>query len=209
MGSNFDTTMTEAGIQLPEGFEQKGVKVYYSTYEDGDKDNIDEWEETPNFDEVKSFMIDFQDVKLEVNEEFEISYEINIPSSLNYNQVSYSHHAIYFSLQTNSGLYPTSTEPNKLGFRIAKLYDLELTKYHKGIDNKIVQGATYSIQEEGEEAKTRVTNENGKITLNDLYAEKTYTIKEVKSPSEYALNEDEVKFTTKEENGQLTFEAII
>ena len=67
-------------------------------------------------------------------------------NGLEFNQVSYSHHGVYFCLDTEQGKYRTQTEPNKLGFRIAEKYDLNLTKYQTGKD-KLVPGATYSVTE--------------------------------------------------------------
>ncbi len=211
MGSEFNTTMSNTGIILPQQL-QEIATVYYTTVENPSKDLEDEkngWETEPqDFSQVKSYMVDLGDKVLKRGEKHQINYEINIPEGINYNQVSYSHHAIYFSLDTNEGKYRTQTEPNKLGFMIVKEYDLELTKYHKNKE-KIVSGATYSIQEEGnEEVITRVTNQQGKLVFPRLYIDRVYTIKEIKSPSSYELNEDEVKFIAREENGQLKIEKI-
>ena len=52
---------------------------------------------------------------------------------LNYNDVSYSHHGVYFSLDTEEGKYRTYVEPNKLGFMIAKQFDL-LCMFYLQID---------------------------------------------------------------------------
>ena len=225
MGSNFNATMLGTGIKLPEEWEND-AKIYYSEKDDVTKDLTDEsneWKEAGveeiDFTTVRSFLIDLQDKKLAHGEKREISYEIQLPDDLQYNQVSYSHHAIYFSLETEQGRYRTQTEPNKLGFMIAKQFDLELTKYHLGED-KVVPGATYSVQEvlensQGEvqdnkqgETKTKVTTSNGKFTLKDLYVERTYIVKEIESPEEYKLNEGEIKFRVKEEEGQLVLENL-
>ena len=126
---------------------------------------------------------------------------------MSYNEVSYSHHAVYFCLNTPEGKLKTQTEPNKVGFMIAKQFDLELVKYQKNKD-KVIEGATYSIQELGQEAKTRVTGIDGILKLTGLYAEREYIVKEIKSPNEYELNEEIVRFTTTEENSILDVEKL-
>ena len=207
MGSMFTTTMTNEGITLPNTLKLV-VTVYYSENGAATRDLTDSkngWTTTPSdYSKVKSYLIDFGDYKLDKGEKHTISYNISIPAGLDYNQVSYSHHGVYFSLDTTEGKYKTRTEPNKVGFMIAKQYDLELTKYQKNKTN-VVSGATYAVYEDGsDEAKTRVTGVDGKLTLTGLYLDRTYIVKEIKSPDDYELNEEVVKFTTSESNGTLT-----
>ena len=206
MGSTFTATMTNEGIQLPTALKDV-AKVYYSTNGEATQDLTNAqngWTQTPSdFSKVKSYLIDLGEHQLAKGEKHSISYNINIPEGLSYNKVAYSHHAVYFSLDTTEGKYRTQTEPNKIGFMIAKQYDLELTKYQKD-KSKIVSGATYAVYEDGnEEARTRVTGVDGKLTLTGLYVDKTYVVKEVKSPNDYELNEEVVKFTTSESDGKL------
>ena len=207
MGSTFTATMTNEGIQLPEALKNV-AKVYYSTNGEATQDLTNAqngWTQTPSdYSNVKSYLIDLGNYQLTKGEKHTISYNINIPAGLSYNKVAYSHHAVYFSLDTMEGKYRTQTEPNKIGFMIAKQYDLELTKFQKG-KTKVISGATYAIYEEGnEEAKTKVTNTDGKLKLTGLYVDKTYVVKEVKSPNDYDLNEEVVKFTTSESDGKLS-----
>ena len=206
MGSTFTATMTNEGIQLPTALKDV-AKVYYSTNGEATQDLINTkngWTQTPSdYSKIKSYLIDLSEHQLAKGEKHTISYNINIPAGLSYNKVAYSHHAVYFSLDTTEGKYRTQTEPNKIGFMIAKQYDLELTKYQKG-KSKIVSGATYAVYEDGnEEARTRVTGVDGKLILTGLYVDKTYVVKEVKSPDDYELNEEVVKFTTSETDGKL------
>ena len=206
MGSTFTATMTNEGIQLPIALKDV-AKVYYSTNGEATQDLTNaqnEWTQTPSdYSKVKSYLIDLGDHQLVKGEKQSISYNINIPAGLAYNKVAYSHHAVYFNLDTAEGKYRTQTEPNKIGFMIAKQYDLELTKYQKG-KSKIVSGATYAVYEAGnEEVRTRVTGVDGKLKLTGLYIDKTYVVKEVKSPDDYELNEEVVKFTTSESDGKL------
>lgn len=121
--------------------------------------------------------------------------------------MSYSHHGITFSLDTDQGKYRTQTEPNKIGLRIAEKFDVETTKYQTGRE-KLVPGATYKITDiETGETKTGVTNAQGILNISGLYAEKTYEIQEIKSPTNYALNGDIIRFIGHvDENGTLTIE---
>ena len=130
-------------------------------------------------------------------QEYVFYYTVKIPNGLEFNQTAFSHHGVYFALDTDEGKYRTQTEPNKLGFRIAEKYDLELTKYQTDKE-KLIPGASYSVQEiitndDGTEtkgeSKTGVTNASGKLTITNLYAEKIYELREIKSPEEYALNQ--------------------
>ena len=137
MGSNFTATMNNAGIQLPQSL-QGIATIYYSEKEDATKDLEDDtngWTTEPeNFNNVRSYLIDFGDHSLERNETHTFTYTVNIPTDVTYNAVTFSHHAIYFSLDTEQGKYRTQTEPNKVGITITKQYDLELIKYQIGKD---------------------------------------------------------------------------
>ena len=206
MGSTFTATMTNEGINLPDKLKSV-AKIYYSENGEATKDLDDSngWTETPSdFSKVKSYLIDFGDYKFAKDEKYKISYNIEIPENLEYNKIAYSHHAIYFSLNTAEGKYKTQVEPNKIGFMITKQFELELTKYQKDKDIK-VKGATYAIIEDGQgSSKTRGTDKDGKFTMSGLYVNKTYTVREVKSPNEYELNDEIVKFTTSENDGVLS-----
>ena len=211
MGSTITVSMTDKGIILPDSLKSI-AKVYYSENGEATKDLEDssnKWEEHPkDFSKVKSYLITLENHNLVKGEKHTFTYEIQLPENVQYNQVAYSHHAVYFSLDTEEGKYETQTEPNKVGIMVARKYDLELTKFQKGKE-KNVAGATYSITEEGkEETKTRVTAENGSFTLRDLYVDKTYIIKEIKSPIDYELNTEEIKFRTWEENEELKTQII-
>ena len=230
LGSTFTTKMTNTGIELPEEL-QGIVKIYYSDNENPDRDlskvenNWKTAEEVENWDNIKTFLIDLGDYVMESGKEFVFNYTVKIPNGLEFNQAAYSHHGVYFCLDTDQGKYRTETEPNKLGFRIAEKYDLELTKYQTGKD-KLVPGATYSITEiiKGEEdseennneenatetrgeSKTAVTTSQGKLTITNLYVEKEYEIREIKSPDDYELNTNVIRFIGHvDEEGNLSIE---
>ena len=216
LGSEFTTKMTDAGIEIPEALQGK-VVVYYSENETPDKDlsNAENrWktaDNITNWDNVKTFLIDFQDVEITSGAEYTFYYTIKVPNGLDYNKKSFSHHGVYFALKTSEGKYKTQTEPNKLGLRIAEKYNLELQKYQTEKTN-LVPGATYKITKEAtdtedEESKTAVTNTEGKLELQNLYAKRTYSIEEIKVPEDYELNADVIKIIgTIQEDGSLQVE---
>ncbi len=207
LGSTFTTKMLKGGIEIPTELEGK-VTVYYSENENATKElQVEEnnWvtaDEVENWDNIKTFLIDFGDYEISTGDEYVFYYTVSIPDNVGYNEVSYSHHGVYFSLNTESGKYETSTEPSKLGIRIAEKYNLELVKTQTGKE-KLVPGATYSIteiivnddgEEETGEIKTGVTNSEGTLTIKNLYVEKIYEIKEIISPDDYELNDEVIRF---------------
>ena len=208
--SDYSTTITNAGIAIPDEISEY-VKVYYSEKIDATRDIENEynaWTLTPDYSKVKSYMIVLDKYVMPTDVTHRFSYVVNIPEGINYNDVSYSHHAVFYSLDTEEGKYRTQTEPNKLGIMMTQLYDLELEKYQDGAQ-VLVSGATYKITENGSDSsQARITNSSGKIVLKNLKAEKTYTIKEIRSPEGYKLNNQEIVFTTAVNNNSLVPELI-
>ena len=212
LGSTFTAKMKETGIEVPEELKQY-VTVYYSENENPTKDVSEQengWktaEQVANWDNVKTYLIDLGDFVMQAGDEYVFRYTVKIPNGLEFNQVAFSYHGVYFSLDTDQGKYKTETEPNRLGLRIAEKYDLELTKYQKGRDI-VIPGATYRVTDvETGESKTGITNAEGKITIGNLYAEKEYEIQEIKTPDDYELSEDIIRFVGHvDENGTLTIE---
>ena len=215
--SKFSTTMKNTGIEIPEELEGK-VTIYYSEQEKPTKEiekSENGWktkENVTDWTKIKTFLIDFGNNKLDKGDGYTFNYTVEIPYGVEYNKVAYSHHGVYFSLDTDDGKYRTQTEPNKIGIRIAEKYQLEINKYQ--IDKeKLVPGATYKVtylNDEGKkESKTAVTDSQGKILMANLYVEKEYEIQEIASPELYELNADVIKIIGhKDENGNLSIEKI-
>ena len=213
LGSTFTAKMT-GEIELPA--ELQGIaKVYYSENETVNSDLSDQtnhWKtanEITDFSKIRTYAIDLSDYTIEKNEAYICTYEIEVPQDVNYNDVSYSTHAVYFYLETNEGKLKDQTETNKLGFRIARKYNLEINKVKQGT-NTPIQGASFSVQEEGaENARIVASDSNGKIHIQDLYVGKVYSVKELKAPSDYVLNGETIKFTTTvDDNGDLQVEKL-
>ena len=210
LGSQFDTQMVNT-IQLPEEIKQYAT-VYYSEKEEVTEDieaTKNGWTTTPeDMSKVKSYLIDLGEFVMPVKNTYTFSYDIQIPSGLNYNEVSYADHAVYYCLDTDQGKLQTQTEPNKLGFRIAEKYDLEITKYQTNTD-KVVSGVVFSAQEVGqEESKTAVTYSSGIATIRNLYVEREYVIKEIRTNDNYILNDEEIRIIGHVVDGKLQIEVL-
>lgn len=211
LGSTFTTSMT-GPLVLPE--ELVGIaKVYYSTNENPTTDLLDEqngWtQDVTDFSNIRTYLIDLEDYVLEKGETHICTYEIEVPDSANYNDITYSTHAVYFYLETDEGKLQDKTETNKLGFMIAKKYNFELLKL-KTNTNIPIQNAVFKLTDEDtNETKLKYTDEKGELCITDLYVERVYTLKEIKTPVQYAKNEMEVKFKTiSDDNGNLEIQII-
>ncbi len=219
LNSEFTTEMSDTGIEVPEELKNK-VTIYYSENENPSKDLNDTengWtlkENVTDFSKIKTYLIDLEDTIINVGAEYTFYYTAKIPFGIEFNKIAYSHHGIYFSLDTPEGKYRTSTEPNKIGVRIADKYNLELTKYQMRRDKK-VEGATYKVSKlsdsgEVESTSTAITNAEGKLEMANLYAEKVYEIKEIDTPDNYELSGDVIGVIghINRTNGVLTIEKI-
>ena len=101
-------------------------------------------------------------------------------------------------------------------------YTLNLVKVEKDgsvtsiSDMKKLEGAEFRLQKKDDNrVETVVTDENGVITLNNLYQyvegadlSGEYTIQEITAPNGYVLNNEEITFRVKKVNDKLTFEVI-
>ena len=210
LGSTYTTQMVDGGITVPEDMKNK-VTVYYSEKENPTTDLNDSengWTTTPDFSKVKTYLIDLGDYVLSVKENRVFTYQIKVPSTVSYNDVSYSAHAVYFCLDTAEGKFKTQTETTKLGFRIERKYHLNMTKVKENTTVP-VQGATFSITAEGEdETKLGTTNNSGTFTIQNLFVDKTYILKEIRTPGSYEKNETEVKFKVTVQDDKLVLQIL-
>ena len=202
MGSTYDTQMKETGITLPVNVAQ-GARVYYSTNENITVENntynwnlnSNNWklaEEVTDWSKIRTYAIDLSDYVLAKNDVLEFSYNIIIPNNVNYNDISYSTHAVFFSEDTPDGKLSAKIEVSKLGIMIAKKYNLELIKYKKETNTE-VKNAVYQVTE-GNNTITGITREDGTTILEGLYVDREYTLREIATPNDYVLNSNEIKF---------------
>ena len=203
--------MTESGIVIPEELKQYAT-IYYSYNEVVTEDLNDSqngWTTTPeDMSKVKTYLVDFGKYIMSKGETVTFNYEINIPGGLDYNEVSYADHAVYYYLDTDEGKLKTQTEPNKLGFMIADNYNLKITKYEKGTE-KLLSGVTFNLEDTvNGETKIATTYNNGIAEFKDLYVEREYIIREIKTNSNHVLMEEEIKIIAHIVDGNLTFEVL-
>lgn len=211
LGSMFTTQMLESGITVPAEL-QSTTTVYYSENENPTNDinnPSNGWTTNPtDFSKVKTYLIDLGSYILNLGESQTFTYQIKVPSTVQYNDVSYSAHAVYFCLDTDQGKYKTQTETTKLGFRIERKYHLNLTKVKENTEIP-VQGATFSVvSEDGEETRIGTTNNSGTFTIENLYVDKTYTLKEIRTPGSYESLDGEVQFKVVVEGDQLVLQIL-
>lgn len=217
MNSKFTTTMTNEGIELPNELKQN-AKIYYSKQENPNKDITNSengWilsENITDFSNIKSYLIDMNSYTMNIGKSYTISYKINVPNGLNYNMTTFASHAIYYELATEGGNLKLYAEPAKVGIKVARKYNLDVTKYKENTTHP-VQGSTYKLTEENEynDANTNLltTDANGKMVLEGLYVDSVFTFKEINESKDYKLNEDEIKFKVIENNnGELELKIL-
>ena len=215
LGSEFNAYINSE-IIIPEKY-RNVAQVYYSANENPTTDITDPdngwmtYDQIENKETIKTFIIVLNNGVLEEGELGVFSYDVKLPHNVPTNALSYSQHAVYYSLVTENGKFRTQTEPNKMGIRACQKYDLLLTKYQKH-QNKLLQGATYKIEPIDEfgnvgESLTSLSNSEGALVYRGLYAETTYRLTEIKAPNGFELNTDTVEFVAHlGDDGLLTIE---
>lgn len=209
MGSNYTTLMSENGILIPEELNGK-IKIYYSE-EDNVKNDINDlqskWIENPSdFSNVKSYLIDFMDLSLNLGDRYTFTYDIYMPENVEYEEKCYSTHAVFFNIITAAGKLPQELETSKLGIIVAKKFDMQLTDLEE-MTEETIPGIRYNVSD-GENNIIVTTNENGKAFAKDLYVEREYTITKEKTPSNYELDENVRKIKIHDNGVEMTIENI-
>lgn len=211
LGSTYTANMVSE-IVLPEKLQ--GIATVYYSYNEAVTADLEDakngWlTEVDDYSKVENYLIDFGEYVLAKGEEVVCTYEIDIPEGIDYNEITYSSHAAYFSLETDEGKLRDQTETNKLGFMIARNYNLEVNKLKAGTDEGL-SGAIFTVTEEGQDnSKIVVTDRNGLLNVKGLYVERVYVLKEIRAPQNYIKDEREIKFTCiVNENGELEFEVM-
>ena len=213
LGSTFTTTLV-GPIQIPADFESF-AKVYYSENTNVTEDIEDvsnEWklaEGVTDFSLIKAYLIDLGDYYMQKGEEREFTYQVKLPSGLNYNEITYSTHAIHFYLETEEGKLRDRTETNKLGLMIAKKFNLQIEKQKENSD-VVLKGAIYKITEEGgKNSKILVTNSKGILNFKNLYVDRTYIVEELRAPENYEKSLEILKIKGRvDEAGELVVDVL-
>ncbi len=212
------TMIMKSEINIPEQLQDK-ITVYYSTNEKTNKDLTDEtnnWvksEQVKDWSKIKTYLIMFNDYVLKENEKQIFTYDVEIVDEVKYNLISYCAHAIYYNLDTENGKLAIKTEPNKVGIKVIRKFNLQITKNKKQYENILVQGAIYQITTIDENGynitKTETTDENGNLNFKNLNLGQEYTLKEIVAPDNYEVSKDEIKFIiNKDQNEEPVVEII-
>ena len=203
LGSQY-TAFIKGPISIPSEI-QEYATVYYSEQENPTKDLTDAnngWTQTvTDWTKVKSYLIDFGRYVLRNTGNKILSYEVEVPARTGNNKVAYATHAVYYCLNTSYGKRRMETQPGKVGLQVIQKYNFELTKNKQEFNNIKVAGATYTFTTQDAYGntitRTGSTDSEGKVVLNGLYAGRKYTIKEISSPNDYVLDNNEYKIVTK------------
>ena len=211
LNSNFTTTMTSDGIQLPNDL--NGIaKVYYSELVDPSMEDRSLWktrDQITDWNNIKSFYIDLGSKVLGANATETITYNINVPLNIPMNEKSYATVAGTFDLNTErDGNLSSSAESNKVGIQLVKRYNLNITSLVKGRETAI-SNSLYSVEnnEEDEESKiskTILTDTNGHAVAQNLKVNEEYTLTEKSIDENYESRNARIKFKLAEENGRLS-----
>ena len=211
LNSDFTTTMTSAGIRLPNDLD--GIaKVYYSELVDPSMEDRSLWktrDQITDWNNIKSFYIDLGSKVLGANATETITYNINVPLNIPMNEKSYATVAGTFDLNTErDGNLSSSAESNKVGIQLVKRYNLNITSLVKGRETAI-SNSLYSVEnnEEDEESKiskTILTDTNGHAVAQNLKVNEEYTLTEKSIDENYESRNARIKFKLAEENGRLS-----
>ena len=208
LGSNFDTYMTADGIRVPDAIKNI-TTVYYSAKDNCSYDYTDvasEWktkDQVTDFKNIRSYLIVLNNYKLPRGVSHNFSYDITIEDALNYNDVAFSTHAVKYEIETDNGTLDINTEPNRVGIRIVRKYNLNITKYRTGT-NVAAPGNTYKVNElnsnnEVVATKLGTTDVNGNFVIKGIYIDTIYTLQEIKTSKDYELNNDLIIFKVTED----------
>ena len=204
LGSTYSSTMTPDGISVPREISEF-VTIYYSEEEQTNNDlndSTNRWtlkENVSDWTKIKTYLIDFGEYVLPKDVSQVVSYQVVLPADLDYNEVSYSIHGVYYCLDTENGKLRTQTEPTKLGIMIAEKYNLKIVKCQTNSDFKL-PGIVFKCEEltddEITDEKTATSDENGFAFLKNLYVGRTYRIKEIKTDNNHILDDREIVITS-------------
>ncbi len=223
LGSEFTSEMTSNGIKVPSNLEGK-VTVYYSENPKATKElggDGNNWTTTPeDFSRVRSYLIDFNTTKLSSGTRFVFTYTVEIPTTAKYNEFAFSHHKIYYAIETKDvdtgrpSKITTEVQPNKVGIRKVRTYELDIAKLNIETRKPVGKGAKYKLieyDEEDNEFFTQIitSNAEGKLIAKNLYVNRKYSLEEVSSPNNYMLDNKKFEFkVTENDSEELQIEVL-
>ena len=197
LGTKFNVVMTSDGIQVPSVVADI-ARVYYSDQETPTQDlndSTNNWktkEQISNFDNVKTYMILLDDYTLGVYGSLAFTYNVRIPLDIELlGKVSYLTHGVYYKRIINNETGETRDAPpveqRKTGITIARKYNVDLNNYKINSTRK-VNNAVYELSDEEGNKRVVVTNKEGHAYIKNLYAGRTYYLKQIEVNNAYAID---------------------
>ena len=198
-------------IRVPAELKDK-IIIYYSNKENVTNDINNEennWKlinqlEDADISSIKSFLIDFQNEKVEFEKELVFSYDVKIPGEVQNGKYGYSNHTVYYQVSTADGKIDMTTEPTKVGIRPMFQYGLELKTYEKDTNTQIKEISYRLVWSEVdrngntvEKSKNLNADENGNIKLDDVILDCNYKLQQTKVDKDYIINETLYAFSIK------------
>ena len=198
-------------IRVPAELKDK-IIIYYSNKENVTNDINNEennWKlinqlEDADISSIKSFLIDFQNEKVEFEKELVFSYDVKIPGEVQNGKYGYSNHTVYYQVSTADGKIDMTTEPTKVGIRPMFQYGLELKTYEKDTNTQIKEISYRLVWSEVdrngntvEKSKNLIADENGNIKLDDVILDCNYKLQQTKVDKDYIINETLYAFSIK------------
>ena len=208
LGSTFSTTMTSAGITVPDDIKNY-TTVYYSTTDatitKGTATTVDTsiWktkDQVTDWSQIKSYLIVIDDAITNDSSMYisTFSYDINLPTNQTFGEKSYATHAVeYVSKVGDSDEILMQTETNKVGISFVTDTPINVT-FTKTEEDKTtgVSGAKYELSNfvdgepigldsEGSLIYTKTSESNPNFSFSDLYTGIKYELTETEAPSGY------------------------
>ncbi len=162
LGSNISLNL-QSKLQLS-GISEEKYTIYYSKNETATKDITlvaNAWETSPeNLQEIKSYLIVFNDYEMNTGDIVQVKYNISIPEKLEYNKNAYSNYVVYFDNVKEDETIQDKQKSARIGLSTKEGPNL---KVEMGIDRKgdIEEASivTYkvSVKNEGNKELSNVT----------------------------------------------------
>ena len=210
LGSEFDSKMVSTGITYPDTINGVStmldgkVTIYYSDKETPTKDvnnasnNWKTKDQVADFATIKTYMIVINDYVLDPGKQTRFTYDVELPlNTSNLNKVTYFNHGVYYDAILEEGTHALVTGGAKLGIRVSRQYNLELTD-SKVESTRKINGSKYLITtKDGNnivDQRILTTNQNGLATTKGLYVGREYELKQISVKEPYIIDEETKTF---------------
>ncbi len=213
LNTTFDTTL--AGEVALSGLVGK---VYYSSEENPDKDSGNWSENISDISQIKSFKVVLNNNSMKVGEKVEVSYNLNIPENVGYNQTAYNLFTTYYNLNnhevTDSSIIGLETEVKAVEIEDCQVVEEEaelsvgtqVTRAGIALkeDDEIDEGQIlrYNVVLANKSNKP-ITNIKLKGNAENTNSYYWYTYKDINSTT---LKEDLIGMWKEDENGEHIYE---